>query len=213
MPHIILTSPGGPIRVRWEQGAVTGVDLIDPTAFTDDRKGDASAVAINHLPQGGLDALTARETDSLAEGVEPLSQEALEALVAGEFDGFAERIRRQFTAYLASPTAGFSLPLRLRGTAHQQRVWQALREIPCGETRTYGELAVLLRSGPRAVGQACRTNPCPILVPCHRVVARDGLGGYTGQRHGPRLAMKHWLLTHEGAAREREPDHGITLGG
>ena len=53
---------------------------------------------------------------------------------------------------------------------------------------------------PRAVGQACRANPCPIVVPCHRVVAVKGLGGFAGDRDGRKLAIKRWLLRHEGVA-------------
>ena len=65
-------------------------------------------------------------------------------------------------------------------------------------TRTYRDLAEQLGSVPRAVGQACRANPCPIVVPCHRVVAVKGLGGFAGDRAGRKLAIKRWLLRHEG---------------
>jgi methylated-DNA-[protein]-cysteine S-methyltransferase len=88
------------------------------------------------------------------------------------------------------------------GTVFQQRVWRALCEIPMGETRTYGELAKALGSAPRAVGQACRRNPTPILVPCHRVISVSGLGGYDGVGEGAeddiKLQHKRWLLRHEG---------------
>ena len=86
------------------------------------------------------------------------------------------------------------------GTTFQQRVWRALCEIPVGETRTYGELAKLLNSAPRAVGQACRRNPLPILVPCHRVVSAQGIGGYDGAEAGVELQRKRWLLRHEGVS-------------
>jgi len=62
----------------------------------------------------------------------------------------------------------------------QARLRSALREIPCGELRTYGELAKILKSSPRAVGQALGANPLPIMIPCHRVVAVNGLGGFSG---------------------------------
>jgi methylated-DNA-[protein]-cysteine S-methyltransferase len=91
------------------------------------------------------------------------------------------------------------------GTPFQCRVWQALRDIPPGTTRTYGELARDLGTSPRAIGGACRANPCLIAVPCHRVVARDGLGGFAGERGGKRLAVKRWLLRHEGAPAGRRP--------
>lgn len=110
------------------------------------------------------------------------------------------RILHQFTAYFGRRSAGFDLPVALAGTAFQERVWGELRGIPPGRTRTYGEIAGALGSGPRAVGQACRANPCPIVVPCHRVVASRGLGGFAGDASGRKLAVKRWLLRHEGVA-------------
>ncbi len=106
-------------------------------------------------------------------------------------------IRSQLRGYFEQPSARFDLPLRLVGTRFQERVWAQLCRILPGETRTYGELARLLGSGPRAVGQACRANPCPIVVPCHRVVAATGLGGFAGDTSGRKLDIKRWLLSHE----------------
>ncbi len=103
-----------------------------------------------------------------------------------------------FADYFADGQYRFSLPFSLGGTDFQQRVWAALQEIPPGETRTYGELAKSLNSSPRAVGNACRANPCAIVVPCHRVVSAVGLGGYAGATHAAGLAPKRWLLRHEG---------------
>ena len=68
---------------------------------------------------------------------------------------------------------------------------------------TYGELARRVDSAPRAIGQACRRNPVPIVVPCHRVVAASGVGGYAGELAGMALEMKRWLLRHEGAEIEQ----------
>lgn len=84
------------------------------------------------------------------------------------------------------------------GTPFQRRVWQALTGIPFGETRSYGELAKALHSSARAVAGACRRNPLPLLVPCHRVVSKNNLGGFMGNTDGPALAIKRWLLQHEG---------------
>jgi methylated-DNA-[protein]-cysteine S-methyltransferase len=92
----------------------------------------------------------------------------------------------------------FDLAVVMQGTPFQQRVWQALRDIPAGETRSYGQLAAHLGSGARAVGNACRHNPVSIVVPCHRVVGAAGLGGYSGHTQGPVLRRKSWLLAHEG---------------
>ncbi|MCU7798444.1 MAG: methylated-DNA--[protein]-cysteine S-methyltransferase [Candidatus Thiodiazotropha sp. (ex Semelilucina semeliformis)] len=99
--------------------------------------------------------------------------------------------------YLADAKRPFNLGLHLGGTPFQHKVWQALQAIPAGETLTYGTLAEHIGSGARAVGNACRANPCPLVVPCHRVVAVNGLGGFAGERHGKKLEIKRWLLRHE----------------
>lgn len=98
--------------------------------------------------------------------------------------------------------AGHSMPataLAPHGTPFQQRVWQALRAIPPGQPYSYGELAHRLGSSPRAVAGACRANPIPLLIPCHRVVAAHGPGGFMGATEGEPLRLKNWLLEHEAA--------------
>ena len=112
----------------------------------------------------------------------------------------AQRVARLLEAYFHDGRVALDLPpLRLAGTEFQRRVWQALCEIPPGTTLTYGALAERLGSGARAIGGACRENPVPILVPCHRVVGKTGGGGYSGHTQGPVMARKYWLLAHEGA--------------
>ncbi len=87
----------------------------------------------------------------------------------------------QLQDYFDGQRTRFDLPLAPFGSAFQQRVWAALREIPAGETRSYGDLARQLGSSARAIGQANGSNPIPILIPCHRVIASGGrLGGYSG---------------------------------
>lgn len=110
----------------------------------------------------------------------------------------AREVSRQLHAYFADPRVKFDLPLQLGGSDYQRRVWAALRRIPVGRALSYGQLAQRLDSGPRAVGGACRANPVPIVVPCHRVVAAAGLGGFAGPGEGM-LHIKRWLLAHEGA--------------
>ena len=110
---------------------------------------------------------------------------------------FEYRVVQALEDYFDNPQSTFSLPVVLAGTAFQQRVWQALRKIPSGDTLTYGELAARLGSGARAVGNACRRNPVSIIVPCHRVVAAGGVGGYSGSTAGPEISRKRWLLQHE----------------
>ena len=93
----------------------------------------------------------------------------------------------------------FQVKLSLRGTPFQKRVWQVLRTIPGGSFMHYGDIANVLSSGPRAVGNACGRNPVSIIVPCHRVLASHGLGGYSGSRAArDPLHIKAWLLGHEG---------------
>lgn len=103
-----------------------------------------------------------------------------------------------FTDYFSHTEQGFSFPIRLQGSEFQQRVWRALQQIPAGSVLSYGELAAKLNSSARAVGNACRKNPLPIIVPCHRVVAKSGIGGYSGQTEGPLIEQKRRLLRHEG---------------
>ena len=115
------------------------------------------------------------------------------------FSPLERRIEVQLSNFFRDPVTSLDLPLHPSGTPYQQRVWQALRQIPVGATARYGELAQQLASGPRAIAAACRANPIPLLIPCHRVVAKRGLGGYMGETEGEAMSIKRWLLHHEGA--------------
>lgn len=97
--------------------------------------------------------------------------------------------------YFESGSLAADIPLNLQGTCFQKRVWRTLRDIPSGTVRTYGEVAAELNTGSRAVGQACRRNNIPLFIPCHRVVASQGLGGFMGGYRG--VERKRWLLQHE----------------
>ena len=110
------------------------------------------------------------------------------------------RIARAIEHYFTHPDRPVTVPLAPAGTPFQHRVWSLLQAIPPGETRTYADLAGLLDSGARAVGNACRRNPVSIIVPCHRVVAAGGMGGYGGRTDPRGIWRKHWLLAHEGAS-------------
>jgi len=109
----------------------------------------------------------------------------------------AKTICEQLLLYFDDPDVRFTLPLQLKGTRHQQKVWKAMSNIPCGKTRNYGELAIELKSAAQAVGQACGANPIPIVVPCHRVVSKSGLGGFMRHASGAPIDIKRWLLAHE----------------
>lgn len=104
---------------------------------------------------------------------------------------------RQLGAYFARSLRQFELPLAPKGSPFEKRVWAAMQQIPYGETRSYGDLAHAVQSAPRAIGGACGRNPIPIVIPCHRVLARAGLGGYSGAGG---LETKSALLSLEGAA-------------
>lgn len=108
------------------------------------------------------------------------------------------RVTEEINGYFRDPESRFSTPLKLQGTDFQRRVWNRLQNIPMGSTLTYGQLADELDTSPRAVGNACRANPCPVVVPCHRVVGKTDLGGFAGQQGGKLLQIKRWLLRHEG---------------
>ena len=109
----------------------------------------------------------------------------------------AERAARQLESYREDPDTRFDLPLAIEGTPFQRAVWLAMCAIPRGRTRTYGELALELGGEARAVGQACGDNRLPIVIPCHRVVAADGIGGFSHATGGYLLEAKRWLLLHE----------------
>lgn len=127
----------------------------------------------------GIDFLTANEHSQ-----PPVSDLAVQVCV-------------QLRAYLEHPDVQFSFPLDYVATVHRQKVWRALSAIPRGQTRSYGELARELHSSAQAVGQACGANPFPIVIPCHRVVSRAGLGGFMHHAAGDVLDIKRWLLAHE----------------
>jgi methylated-DNA-[protein]-cysteine S-methyltransferase len=113
-------------------------------------------------------------------------------------DRIAEAAVREIERYLADPGHRFTVPLAPIGTLFRQRVWTALRGIPRGEARTYGDIARAVASSPRAVGQACGDNPIALIIPCHRVVgAQGGLGGFMHAGGGDPIAIKRWLLNHE----------------
>ena len=116
-------------------------------------------------------------------------------------DALAEEAVRQVRQYLADPDFQFNLPLMEAGSAFQQKVWAAISSIPRGSVRTYGHVAKHIGSAPRAVGQACGANWFPLIIPCHRVTAAGGLGGFSNHddENGFHLSVKRWLLRHEGA--------------
>lgn len=115
-------------------------------------------------------------------------------------DALADKAAGQILRYIDRPDYRFNLPLAEAGSTFQRKVWAAISSIPRGETRTYGQIAGYIRSAPRAVGQACGANGFPLIVPCHRVTASGGLGGFShhDDEDSFPLSVKRWLLAHEG---------------
>lgn len=113
-------------------------------------------------------------------------------------DAEFERLVSQVVGFVEAPALGLDLPLDVRGTAFQQRVWQALREIPAGSTASYADIAGRIGSpsSVRAVARACAANPLAVAIPCHRVVRTDG--GLSGYRWG--VERKRALLEREARA-------------
>lgn len=106
---------------------------------------------------------------------------------------------KQLDSYFNGSLQKFNYPPSTDGTAFQQKVWQVIADIPYGQIATYGDIARVLNSSARAVGQACGKNPLPIIIPCHRVVSASGLGGFSLSTNAFELNIKRWLLKHEGA--------------
>jgi methylated-DNA-[protein]-cysteine S-methyltransferase len=112
-------------------------------------------------------------------------------------DKLTKKVAMQVVAYLKNPDYVFDLDLPDVGTEHQRKVWSLINAIPRGKVLTYGEVAHKSRSAPRAVGQACGANWFPLIIPCHRVTAMGGIGGFARHDGGFHQSVKRWLLQHE----------------
>jgi len=109
-----------------------------------------------------------------------------------------QKVEQQLNSYFKTSDFTFELTVLPQGTDFQNRVWNALKSIPVSEVWTYGQLAKKLNTSARAVGNACRNNPTPIIVPCHRIVSATGLGGFAGKTEGILSDIKRQMLRHEG---------------
>lgn len=159
-------------------------------------------------------------TRTIETPIGPLTLQADEAAVtairfgadgAQDVSPLLDAAEAQLREYFAGTRRTFDLPLAPRGTAFQQQVWAALRAIPYGETRTYGELAAAIGSpsASRAVGMANHHNPIPIVIPCHRVIGANGtLTGYAGG-----LEIKRKLLALEGITILKQATYGKMTAG
>lgn len=114
-------------------------------------------------------------------------------------DVVAQEVSRQIHAYFMNSSMKLDFPVADLGTSFQKRVWKEMRNIPAGKTLTYGELAKKIGTSPRAIGNACAKNPLVLYYPCHRIVAKNSIGGFSGETDatGFFLNIKYWLLSHE----------------
>ncbi len=139
---------------------------------------------------------------ALVQIVLPGSQQEPVGAVEGE-DAVLAHAKKELRQYFEGRRTQFTVPIHVEGTEFQEAAWEALRAIPYGETRSYGDQAQAIGKpgAARAVGQANRRNPLPILVPCHRVQGAGGsIGGYMG-KWGEMDGIKQWLLNLESGAR------------
>ncbi len=122
------------------------------------------------------------------------------AAALAPIDALAKEVSRQLKAFLKDANFRFDLPHETNGTDFQRRVWERICIIPGGQTQSYGEIAKSIKTSARAVGTCCGANRLPLIIPCHRVVAAQGIGGFMHTRsEGSALSIKRWLLRHEGA--------------
>jgi methylated-DNA-[protein]-cysteine S-methyltransferase len=135
-----------------------------------------------------------RTTGDRLTGIDYLPREAAPL---DPLDRLSARVCRQIERYLDDPQYRFDLPFEFRGSDFQCRVWRAICAIPSGRTITYLNIAQRLRTAPRPVGGACGANRIPLVIPCHRVVGSNGLGGFMHARAGQPLVIKRWLIAHE----------------
>ncbi len=153
--------------------------------------------AVMEAPFGKLGVKTEFTENSLFIS-EVLYVSQLESLIDPKNE-LAQQFCEQAEHYFKDPQFQFQLPTLLKGTSFQRKVWSFIDSIPQGTVVTYGHLAKEIGSAPRAVGGACGANPYPLIVPCHRVVANSGIGGFAKEdAEGYHRNIKTWLLKHEG---------------
>jgi AraC family transcriptional regulator of adaptative response/methylated-DNA-[protein]-cysteine methyltransferase len=176
---------------------------MKPAAFRAGGQAETIRFAVAQCSLGALlVAATPRGLCAISLGDDPetLVHELQDRFPKAELTGADAEFERwvaQVVGFVESPRVGLSLPLDVRGTAFQQRVWQALRDVPAGEVASYSDIAERIGSprAVRAVAQACASNTLAVAIPCHRIVRHDG--GLSGYRWG--VERKRALLAHEQA--------------
>jgi methylated-DNA-[protein]-cysteine S-methyltransferase len=111
------------------------------------------------------------------------------------------QLKAQIGLFSSNPCLRIDVPHKLKGTEFQKKVWHFLHQIPAGEVMSYGQLSQIVGGSPLAVGQALKRNPLPLIYPCHRVVAKSGIGGFAGARDGYLVDLKKTLLKLESSCK------------
>lgn len=143
--------------------------------------------------KGPIGAIIIKGSGSYIEHINLLSDDQTIPVSSGEYE---DALKNQLDEYFRGERKLFDLPLKFKGTSFQEEVWNALLKIPFGEVLTYGELAAKIGrpKAQQAVGSAVGANPIPLIIPCHRVVAKTSIGGFSAP-----LEWKKWFLDHEGS--------------
>ena len=190
-----LNSPIGWLGIRCDAQSLTQIQFLSAADLPDlpNKKtctvGTITLLTTSKAPQHEADV----DSQSCSPHKRPTQAKSNNAITSS----LMQHICEQFNAYFIDPNHTFTLPTLITGTAFQERVWSLMRAIPCGQTRTYGDVAKQLQSCAQAVGNACRANPFPIITPCHRIVAKAGIGGFGGATDGELLTIKRRLIEHE----------------
>lgn len=182
MTQVVISSPIGPLKLTVEKGHVIGLE------FSKDK--DSSTCVIQNKSIGSY---TSREyLETLQKTCKPCGASLAKA--PHEDLETLQKAQLELDLYFKGSLKEFTVPVILHGPPFYLKVWEELKCIGYGETKTYSEVAKRVGSprAARAVGNACAANPVAIIIPCHRVLAKDGLGGYGGG-----LEAKAWLLKHE----------------
>ncbi len=124
-------------------------------------------------------------------------------------DSIVSNLFKQKKTTFSDPKTIIYIDYRASGTSFRERVWHEISLIPSGSTRTYGQIANKLGSSARAVGMACGDNPVPLIIPCHRVVAKSGIGGFNHSIGHFEKSVKLWLLNHERAVINEKTDRSV----
>ena len=150
-----------------------------------------------NLPTSPIKRLLLETDGKVIQGVSMLFDDEMPEELLTDMPECLSLVAKQLRDYSLQAHNIWVEDLPEKGTLFQRKVWCYLQNIPMGTTQSYGQIAKVLNSSARAVGNACRQNPFLLIIPCHRVVKSTGIGGFGGKVDGEAVAIKHWLLAHE----------------